>query len=90
MAGVSYGNEPPLGLAPVRAASCVAWWIIVPLTLAGLSVSSLPKYIELWQRAERASAQGEWWNTVALSTFDSLAAAVAAFVLGKLLGWLWW
>ena len=27
----------------------VAWWIVVPLTVAGLSVSSLPKYIGLWQ-----------------------------------------
>ncbi|HZO53723.1 MAG TPA: hypothetical protein VFB63_13495 [Bryobacteraceae bacterium] len=30
----------------------VVWWIVVPLTLAGLSVSSLPKYIELWPRGE--------------------------------------
>jgi len=34
----------------------VAWWIVVPLTVAGLSVSSLPKYIGLWPRAESAGA----------------------------------
>ena len=50
----------------------------------------LPKYIELWPRAERVGAQGEWWTTVALSTFNSLAAAVAAFVLGNLVRWVWW
>jgi hypothetical protein len=25
----------------------VAWWIAVPLATAGLSISSLPKYVEL-------------------------------------------
>jgi hypothetical protein len=68
----------------------VAWWIVVPLTLAGLSVSSLPKYMELWPRAEKVGAQSEWWKTVALSTFNSLGAAVAAFVLGNVVRWLWW
>jgi hypothetical protein len=68
----------------------VAWWIVVPLTMAGLSVSSLPKYIGLWPRAERVGAQAEWWKTVGLSTFNSFAAAVAAFLLGNVLRWLWW
>jgi hypothetical protein len=68
----------------------VAWWIIVPLTVAGLSVSSLPKCIELWPQADRVGAQAEWWKTVALSTFNSLATAIAAFLLGNLVRWLWW
>jgi ABC-type sulfate transport system permease component len=68
----------------------VTGWIVVPLTVAGLSISSLPKYIELWSRAEKVGAQAEWWKTVALSAFNSLAAAVAAFVLGNLARWLWW
>jgi len=68
----------------------VTGWIVIPLTLAGLSISSLPKYIELWPRAERVGAQAEWWKTVGLSFFNSLAAAVAAFVLGNLVRWLWW
>ncbi len=68
----------------------VAWWVVVPLTLAGLSVSALPKYLELWPRATEVGAQGEWWKTVGLSTFNSLAAAVAAFVLGNLVRWIWW
>ena len=68
----------------------VTVWIVIPLTLAGLSISSLPKYIELWPRAERVGAQGEWWKTVALSAFNRLAAAVAALVLGNLARWVWW
>ena len=53
----------------------VAWWIVVPLTLAGLSVSSSPKDMELWPRAETVGAQAEWWKTVALSTFNSLGGS---------------
>ena len=68
----------------------LAWRIAVPLTVAGLSISSLPKYIELWPRAEAVGAEGEWWKTVLLSTFNNLAAACGAFVLGKLIYWLWW
>ena len=68
----------------------VTGWIVIPLAVAGLSISSLPKYIELWPRAAGVGAQSEWWKTVALSTFNSLAAAVAAFVLGKVVRWLWW
>jgi ABC-type sulfate transport system permease component len=68
----------------------LSWWIVVPLTLAGLSASSLPKYIELYPRAQRVGTQSEWWKTVTLSTFNSLAAAVAAFLLGNLLRWVWW
>jgi hypothetical protein len=68
----------------------VTGWIVIPLTLAGLSISSLPKYVELWPRAERVGAQAEWWKIVGLSFFNSLAAAVAAFVLGNLVRWLWW
>ena len=67
----------------------VRWWVVVPLVLGGLSLSSLPKYLELWPRARDVGAQVEWWKTVALSTFNSLAAAVAAFVLGNFVGWFW-
>jgi hypothetical protein len=34
-------------------------------------------------------AQGERLRTVALSTFNSLAAAVGAFVLGSFVSWFW-
>jgi len=39
------------------------------------------------RRAEKVGAQAEWWKTVALSTFNSLARA--AFLLGNVLRWLW-
>ena len=68
----------------------VPWWVVVPLTMAGLSISSLPKYIELWPRARAGGAEREWWKTVALSIFNTLAAACAAFVLGVVMRWLWW
>ena len=68
----------------------VTGWVVIPLTLAGLSISSLPKYIELWPRAEKVGAQGEWWKTVILSTFNSFAAATAAFAVGRLARWLFW
>ena len=66
----------------------VTGWIVIPLALVGLSISSLPKYIELRPRAERVGAQAEWWKTVGLSVLNNLAAAVGAFVLGNLVRWL--
>lgn len=67
----------------------VPWWVVVPLVMAGLSIGSLPKYIELWPPARDAGADGEWWRTVALSAFNSLGAAVGVYVLGNLTRWLW-
>ena len=32
------------------AAAGLAWWIVLPLSVAGLSISSLPKYVQLWSR----------------------------------------
>jgi hypothetical protein len=66
------------------------WWVVIPLAMAGLSISSLPKYIELWPRAEAVGAAREWWRTVLLSMLNNLAAACGAFVMGKLIRWLWW
>lgn len=89
----SFWREPEYWLL---LASCVAstlgvaWWVVLPLTLAGLSISSLPKYVELWPRAKAVGAEGEWRRTVILSMFNNLAAACGAFVLGKLIHWLWW
>ena len=67
----------------------VAWWIAVPLATAGLSISSLPKYAELWPRVRAVGAEWERWKTVALSMFDNIAGSCAAFVLGVLSRWLW-
>jgi len=34
-------------------AAGVAWWVMVPLVVAGLSIVSMPKYIALWPRARK-------------------------------------
>ena len=78
-----------LGTAAAGVASGAAW-VFIPLCVAGLSISALPKYIELWPRAEKIGAAGEWWKTVALSLFNSTAAASAAFVLGQVARLVFW
>jgi hypothetical protein len=67
----------------------VRWWIAVPLATAGLSISSLPMYVELWPRVRAVGAEWEGWKIVALSMFNNIAASCGAFVLGKLLWWVW-
>lgn len=68
----------------------VPWWVVVPLTVAGLSIDALPKYLELWPRAQKVGAERQWWMTVALSLFNNLAAACGAYVAGIFTRWLWW
>jgi hypothetical protein len=75
--------------ASLTAAGGVSGWIVVPLTLAGLSISSVPKYLALWPRARRAGAGREWWLTVGLSMFNNLATSCAAFLLGIAIRWSW-
>ena len=60
------------------------------MAVAGLSISSLPKYISLWPRARDVGAEGEWWKTVGMSTLNTAGASTAAFVLGWVIKWLWW
>jgi hypothetical protein len=76
-------------VASLAAVGGVAWWIVVPLATAGLCISSLPKYVELWPRVRAAGAEWEGWKTVALSIFNSMAASCAAFVFGIVTRWLW-
>lgn len=78
--------------AAVVAMFGVAWWVVVPLTLAALTASSMPKYIELFPRARDAGAGAEraWWMTVGLSMLNNLAAACGAFLAGLVTRWLWW
>jgi hypothetical protein len=77
-------------LVAALSATCgVTWWIVVPLATAGLSISSLPKYVELWPCVRAAGAEWEGWKTVALSIFNNVAASCGAFVLGVFSRWLW-
>jgi hypothetical protein len=50
---------------------------MVRLLVAGLSISSLLKYI-----TSRCGRAGAWWRTVALSMLKNLAAGCGAFLLG--------
>jgi hypothetical protein len=77
-------------LTAVAGMLSVPWWVVLPLTLAALSIDSLPKYILLWPRAQRAGAEGAWWIAVTLSTAAGLATASAAYLLGVVIRWVWW
>jgi hypothetical protein len=77
-------------LITALSATCgVPWWVVLPLATAGLSISSLPKYVELWPRLRAAGAEWEGYKTVALSLFNNVAASCAAFGFGVLSRWLW-
>ena len=75
--------------AGLAAAGGVQWWIVVPVTLAGLSIASLPRYVALWPRARRAGAERAWLVTVSLSMFNNLATSCAAFLLGIVIRRFW-
>src|SRR5579862_2418456 len=60
----------------------VGWWVGVPLCMAGLSISSLPKYMRLWPKAREVGGESTWWGTVGLSLLVSLAASVATYGAG--------
>ena len=67
-------------VASVAATVGVAWWVTVPLVVAGLSIVSMPKYVALWPRAREVGAELEWWKTIALSMFNNFACACGVHV----------
>jgi hypothetical protein len=79
-----------LAVTGCAGAAGLAWWVVLPLAVAGLSMSSLPKYVALWPRARAAGAAGEWWKTVGLSMLNNAGAAAGCFVLGVVARWVWW
>ena len=68
----------------------VAGFVVIPLSVAALSIASLAKFIELWPRAQDVGAEWAWWVTVVASMLNDLAASCGVFVLGKFVRWLWW
>ena len=78
-----------LVVAGIATYAGVAWFVVWPLATAGLSISSLPKYIELWPRARAVGAERVWWTFVGLSTLNSLAAAGGTGIAGLVSGWFW-
>jgi hypothetical protein len=76
-------------VAAVAATAGLSAWIVMPMTVAGLSISSLPKYVALWPRAAKAGAARAWWTTVLLSMLNNLGAAAGVVLVGALSRWLW-
>lgn len=67
----------------------VTGWIVVPAVMAGLLISSLPKYGPLYRQAQEVGAEVPFWITVLSSVIIALVAALAAFIAGRFTWWLW-
>lgn len=67
----------------------VSGWVVVPACMAGLLISSLPKYGKLYPRARAVGAEVAFWATVTASVAIAGIAAGAAFGVGQLIWWLW-
>ena len=65
----------------------IAWWITLPLAIAGLAVSTLPKFSAHWLRARAVGAERDWWKRVAHWFLRSVGASIAAFALGHAVGY---
>ena len=76
-------------VAAMAAGIGVSAAITIPATMAGLLISSLPKYDPLYPRAKAAGAKAEFWITITLSIAIAAVTSTAAHVLGGALGWLW-
>lgn len=64
-------------------------WITIPACMAGLLISSLPKYVPLYARAKAVGAEITFWATLLGSIATAAAASIAAHLLGRLTWWLW-
>ena len=78
-----------LVVAAIATTAGLSAWFVMPTTVAGLSISSLPKYIALWPRAAAVGAHRAWWTTVLLSMLNNLGAAAGVVMVGTLSRWLW-
>jgi hypothetical protein len=78
-----------LFVAALAAGFGVSGWITIPATMAGLLISSLPKYVEIYPRARAVDASVAFWATVLASILTSAIASVATYALGRATWWLW-
>ena len=78
-----------LFVAAMAAGFGVSGWIAVPATIAGLLISSLPKYLPLYPRAKAVGAEAAFWTTVLASILNATTAGFAAYLLGRATWWLW-
>ena len=75
--------------AAMAAGFGLSGWVTIPATIAGMLISSLPKYIAIYARAKAVGAVAEFWATVAASVLNAAVIGIAAFVLGRATWWLW-
>lgn len=75
--------------AALAAGFGVSAWLTIPATMAGLLVSSLPKYVLHYGRAREVGAVAAFWYTITASLFNAAIAAVAATLAGRFTWWLW-
>ena len=66
----------------------VSGLVVVPVGVAGLLVSSLPKYLVFWERAKEVDRLGVVKASMALSVLNAFVAVTAAFGLGLALRFL--
>ena len=78
-----------LFVAAMAAGFGVSGWISVPGTIAGLLLSSLPKYLPLYPRAKAVGAVAAFWVTVLASVLNATIVGIATFLLGRAAWWLW-
>ena len=78
-----------LFVAAMAAGFGVSGWISVPATIAGLLISSLPKYLPLYPRTKAVGAEAAFWTTVLASILNATTAGFAAHLLGRATWWLW-
>ena len=77
-----------LALTAAAGLTQLPWWWVLPLTLAAISIATLPKYIALWTRAQAVGAERAWWRTVALSIVNSAVTVLLAYLVGAAVRWL--
>ena len=78
-----------LFVAAMAAGFGLSGWVTIPVTIAGLLISSLPKYLPLYPRAKTAGAVAEFWATVLASILNAQIVGIAVFLLGRATWWLW-
>ena len=69
--------------AAMAAGFGLSGWISIPATIAGLLISSLPKYLPLYPRAKPVGAVAEFWATVLASILNAPIVGIAIFLLGR-------
>ncbi|WBT37810.1 MULTISPECIES: hypothetical protein [Hyphomicrobium] len=74
-----------LVICAVCGLGAVSGLVVVPVGMAGLCVTSLPKYQAFWQRANDVNRLGAVKASMTLSALNALIAVSASYGLGLVL-----